>query len=133
MTSYEEAVANARNRAEAGGLIDRLAERVGSNATSRAVFGEPVERDGVTVIPVAKLRWGVGGGGGHGTDEEHHREGEGAGGGAGMMATPVGYIEIVGGEAHFRRIVDLAALWPVFLVGGLAGWLLLRGFRSIFR
>jgi uncharacterized spore protein YtfJ len=27
------------------------------------VFGAPVERDGVTVIPVAAIRFGIGGGG----------------------------------------------------------------------
>ena len=45
-------------------LVERLADKLGSSAHSTAVFGEPVERDGVTVIPVAKARWGFGGGGG---------------------------------------------------------------------
>lgn len=35
--------------------------------TAGRVFGEPVERDGVTVVPAAVVRGGAGGGGG--TDE----------------------------------------------------------------
>ncbi len=34
----------------------------------RQVFGEPVERDGVTVIPAATVIGGGGGGGGEGAD-----------------------------------------------------------------
>ncbi len=45
-------------------LAERLAEKIGSSARATAVFGEAVERDGVTVIPVAKARWGFGGGDG---------------------------------------------------------------------
>jgi uncharacterized spore protein YtfJ len=131
--TYEEAIAAASANTHGAGLVERLAERVGMRATSETVFGAPVERDGVTVIPVARVRWGVGGGSGSGHDESGHREGEGGGGGGGASAMPVGFIEIAGGEAHFRRIVDYSSLWPTMLVGGLAGWLLLRGLRSIFR
>ena len=130
---YEEAMAEAAKANGAGRLLERLAEQVGQRASSQAVFGEPVERDGVTVIPVAKLRWGVGGGSGSGVDSNDHTRGEGGGGGGGMMATPVGYIEIIGGEAYFRRIVDPGALWPVILVGGIAGWLVLRGLKALLR
>lgn len=45
-------------------LVERLADRLGSSAHATAVFGGPIERDGVTVIPVAKARWGFGGGDG---------------------------------------------------------------------
>jgi uncharacterized spore protein YtfJ len=45
-------------------LVERLAEKIGSSARAAAVFGEAVGRDGVTVIPVAKARWGFGGGDG---------------------------------------------------------------------
>lgn len=131
--NYESAVTEAKSRNGVSGLVERLTQQMAPNATTHTVFGEPIERDGVTVIPVAKVRWGVGGGSGVGANQNTHREGEGEGGGGGMMATPVGYIEIAGGQAQFRRIVDPAAMWPVLLVGGIAGWLVLRAFRSIFR
>lgn len=70
--------------------------QIGGHAKVQAVFGEPVERDGVTVIPIARIRWGVGGGGGAG------REGTGSGGGGGISAEPVGYIEISSAGASFR-------------------------------
>lgn len=52
--------------------------------TVRRVFGEPFERDGVTIIPVAKIGGGAGGGSGDSAD------GSGSGGGFGLTATPAG-------------------------------------------
>ena len=49
--------------------------------TVKRVFGDPIETEGVTVIPAAK----VGGGGGGGGDNENN-----GGGGFGLGARPVG-------------------------------------------
>ena len=38
-------------------FLTTIAEKLGAAAKASLVFGEPVERDGVTVIPVAKSRW----------------------------------------------------------------------------
>ena len=67
-------------------IARRLAEVVGGRAGTQAIFGDAVERDGVTVIPVGAVRWGVGGGGGSGGPSS--KEGEGAGGGGGMGGLP---------------------------------------------
>ena len=80
------------------GFTERLAERIGTAARASAVFGEAVEGQGVTVIPVAGAKWGFGGGSG-GRDGE-----QGVGGGGGASVSPVGYIELRAGEARFRRI-----------------------------
>ena len=48
-------------------LLERIAQTVGENAKASTIFGDPVERAGVTVVPVAKARFGFGGGGGSGT------------------------------------------------------------------
>jgi hypothetical protein len=45
-------------------LLARLAERVGARFDASSVFGNPVERDGVTVISVATTRFGLAGGAG---------------------------------------------------------------------
>ena len=84
-------------------LLDKLAQSLGGRAGALQVYGEPVERDGVTIIPVAKTRYGYGFGFGAGkqADEE---QGEGGGGGGGVMSTPIGYIEIRDGKAKFRSI-----------------------------
>lgn len=102
----------------AEGFIGSLAERVGATARAATIFGEPVERDGVTVIPVARARWGFGGGAGKRKDED------GAGGGGGMQVTPVGFIELRNGEADFRPIRNVSFGW--LILGGLAGLFLLR-------
>jgi len=106
-------------------LVERLADRLGSSAHATAVFGEPIERDGVTVIPVAKARWGVGGGGGRpparageGPGERPAGpEGESTGGGGGVAVAPVGFIEVSADGARFRRIVDEGAIVALAAMG----------------
>src|SRR5712691_3374025 len=113
-------------------FLERLAERLGGKASVAAVYGTPVERDGVTVIPVAKVRWGFGGGSGRGRNRQDDAtgEGSGAGGGGGVAASPLGYIELAGGKTEFRRISDTSALLPVVplvLATGVSLFLMLSG------
>ena len=92
-------------------LLQRIGQAVGDRANVSTVFGEPVEREGITVIPVAKARFGFGGGGGAGA--RGSEEGSGGGGGGGAFVSPVGYIEVRDGTAQFKRIsspLDLIAL-----------------------
>src|SRR5262245_15015778 len=83
-------------------LLERIGQTVGQRAQVSAVFGEPVQREGLTVIPVAKARFGFGGGGGSGS--RAGEEGSGGGGGGGAYVTPVGFVEVRDGAAAFRRI-----------------------------
>lgn len=110
-----------------GSFVERLAKRLGLNASAKAVFAEPVERDGVTVIPVAKVRWGFGGGSGRKKNQE------GTGGGGGIQVAPLGYIEIKDGEARYKPICDPTAMVPIVIVGGITGWVVLRALRQLFR
>lgn len=67
----------------------------------RRVFGEPIEREGLTVIPVATIAGGGGGGGGG------DNIGNGGSGGAfGFGATPVGAYVIKNGEVSWRPVID---------------------------
>ena len=103
-------VASQEAPALADELLRRIGDTVGDKAKAATVFGEPVEREGITVIPVARARFGFGGGGGAGMQEG--KEGSGGGGG-GAMVSPVGYIEVRDGAARYRRITspsDLLAL-----------------------
>ena len=102
----------------ADSFLGTMAEKLGAVARAATVFGEPVERQGVTVIPVAQARWGFGGGVGNGKD------GEGAGGGGGVQVTPVGFIEIKDGKSEFRAIRTLST--PLLILGGISSVLLLR-------
>lgn len=82
-------------------LLERIGQAVGQRAQASAVFGEPVRDGGLTVIPVARARFGFGGGAGSGG-----RQGEigSGGGGGGAAVTPIGFIEVRDGGATFKRI-----------------------------
>ena len=99
-------------------LLRRLGKAVGGRATVATVFGEPVERHGVTVIPVARARFGFGGGGGGGM--RGGDEGSGGGGGGGALVSPVGYIEVREGSARFRRIAGTSDLLVLVVAAALA-------------
>lgn len=105
--------------------VPRIAERIGAAARAEAVFAEPVERDGVTVIPVAKVRWGFGGG--MGAQRRHGAEG--GGGGGGVIASPVGFIELRDGQARFRPAVDPVGIAVAAAAGLLAGLAVVRLLR----
>ena len=117
-----------------GRMLGELAERFGRAPDAAPVFGPPVERGGVTVIPVTKVRWGFGGGGG--MDQDAATRGEGGGGGGGVAASPMGYIEIAGGRTAYCPIRDpgtLPFLVPVILAAGISALLVLHGVRRLFR
>jgi len=116
-------------------FVDRLAERIGGRANAKAVFGEPVERGGVTVIPVAKVRYCFGGGAGSGgkEDEDASDEGQGAGGGGMVSASPLGFIELRDGQAEFKQVTDVVAIWPLVLASAVSAWVVLRGLRALLR
>ena len=71
--------------------------------TVKRVFGEPYEKDGVTIIPAARVQGGAGGGSG----EDPQGQGRGSGSGFGVTARPVGAFIIQGGELSWRPAVDV--------------------------
>ena len=132
-----------RRRTSIDGFVERMAERVGGKASVRAVFGDPIERDGITVIPVAKVRWGFGGGAGRGPiamgpgiegqaapevsmSEDAGRSGAGTGGGGGVTADPIGYLEIGPDGANFRPITPVMPSPGFLLAAGVTAMLVLR-------
>ena len=119
MTTAEEQAQRAAESDLGSRLLEHLANQVGGKAGAKAVFGGAIERDGTTVIPVARVRWGVGAGGGEGP------EGSGSGGGGGVLADPIGYIEVTSAGATFRPIPRPFGLGTV-LGGALAIAIILR-------
>ena len=89
---------------------DDLLQRAQDALTASTVFGEPFEKDGVTIIPAAAVR-GAGGGGGSTAEGD---EGEGAG--YAVSARPVGAWVHKNGEWKWRPAFDLNQF---FLVGNL--------------
>src|SRR5260221_14305579 len=89
-----------------GTFLERLANRVGINSKVSTVFEDPVERDGITVIPVARVSWGFGGGAGSRSNPGLSQVGDGSGGGSGKMVYPVGYIVLKNDRATFYPTYD---------------------------
>jgi uncharacterized spore protein YtfJ len=82
--------------------LQEIFEQAREAFSARVVVGEPVERDGVTVIPAVSVRGGGGGGGGR-------ERGEG-GGGFGLHARPVGAWVIRGEHVRWEPAVDVTAV-----------------------
>lgn len=82
--------------------IDDFISTARDSITVKRVYGDPFEKDGVTLIPAAAVRGGAGG-----------REGDadggdstGSGGGFGMSARPVGAYEIKDGVVRWVPAAD---------------------------
>jgi uncharacterized spore protein YtfJ len=97
--------------------VDELLSGARDAISVRRVFGDPIEHDGVMVVPVAR----VGGGGGGGGDAENN-----GGGGFGLGARPVGVYVIKDGQVSWRPAVDPVRV-ALVVVAALA--LLLRARR----
>ena len=73
----------------------------------KRVYGDPIERDGVLVIPAAK----VAGGGGGGGDSENN-----AGGGFGVRAVPAGAWIIRDGAVTWEPAIDATRIASLAMV-----------------
>lgn len=70
--------------------------RISADVVAMGVYGEPMEVDGATVIPVARIR------------------------GRGLTATPVGVFVIRGGEVSWTAAVDQNRIALIGVITGLA-------------
>jgi uncharacterized spore protein YtfJ len=111
---------------------NEILEKARDTLTVRRVFGEPIERDGTLVVPVAHVRGGAGAGSGESTrpDGEAGRIGGGGGGGWGADARPVGVYVISNGEVSWQPVVDVNR---VILGGQIALVVGLLVLRSVIR
>jgi uncharacterized spore protein YtfJ len=106
--------------------VQDVIDQARDTMTVKRVFGEPYEKDGVTVIPAAKVQGGAGGGGG----EDPEGQAKGSGSGFGVSARPVGAFVIRGGEMTWRPALDLNR---VILGGQVVAVVLLLTIRSILK
>lgn len=104
--------------------IDELVAEARDSLTVRRVYGDPIEKNGVTLIPAAAVKGGAGGG------EGGDSSGEGAGGGFGMMAKPAGAFRIKGDEVTWIPASDPMR---VAMLGQVVGIVALLVIRSIFK
>ena len=101
--------------------VTEMLEGAREAITVRRVYGEPIERDGVVIIPAADVRGG--GGGGAGTDAAGD---SGGGGGFGVMARPVGVYVVRDGGVHWEPAVDVSRLAIGGMVTAVVALLVLR-------
>jgi uncharacterized spore protein YtfJ len=80
-------------------VMDVVNEAKGAMRASE-VFGAPYEKDGITIIPAAKIAGGAGGG----SDQQNPQAG---GVGFGVSSRPVGAFVIKGGEVSWKPALDL--------------------------
>jgi uncharacterized spore protein YtfJ len=91
--------------------VDEMLRGARDAMTVKRVYGDPVESEGVTLVPAAV----VGGGGGGGGDDEGN-----GGGGFGLQARPAGAWVIRDGEATWKPAVDLNRIALFAFLLGLA-------------
>ena len=88
--------------------------------TVRRAFGEPIEREGVTLVPVARVFGGSGYGHGEGQcgpekgDDAGAQTGSGSGGGFGVRVSPVGVFVVRGSDVRWEPAFDLTRV----IIGG---------------
>ena len=109
-------------------LLQSLKESVLSQASVKAIYGEPISAHGKTVVPVAKIMYGYGAGAGTGGVGDASARGEGGGGGGGVRAIPVGVIEISEQRTCFVPITSRKKLTGAVVAG--IGLGILLGWRS---
>jgi uncharacterized spore protein YtfJ len=101
--------------------IDELLTGAREALTARLVYAEPYEKDGVTVIPAARV---VGGGGGGAGRDKAGRKGDG--GGLGLVARPVGAFVVKDGDVRWVPAVDVRGVLAT-VAGVVLGALVIRG------
>jgi uncharacterized spore protein YtfJ len=107
-------------------LFQKIGDTLGSTATVKAVFGEPIHANGKTVVPVAKVAYGFGGGFGKGKDGPHvERQEEGGGGGVAVRAYPAGALEITDSGTRFVPFIHPGSLAAAFTAGAVLASLIL--------
>src|SRR5437868_2400086 len=93
--------------------------------TVRRVFGDPIERGDVTIIPTACLRGGAGGGRGEGGAGDSP-SGSGSGGGFGLIAKPAGVYIIEADRVRWQPAVNVNRIVLGGQMVAIVGLLVLR-------
>lgn len=106
--------------------IDQILNEAKDTITVSRVYGEPFQSDGVTLIPAAAVKGGLGSGEGEGSGSTP----AGKGGGFGVSARPVGAYQIIGDQVKWVPAVDLNR---VIMMGQVVAIIALLVLRSIFR
>lgn len=86
--------------------FDEILTETKDLVTVKKVYGEPYQSNGVTLIPAASVRGGMGSGEGEGSDTSP----AGRGRGMGISARPIGAYRIKGDDVVWVPAVDLSRI-----------------------
>jgi uncharacterized spore protein YtfJ len=110
--------------------VEDILDKARDTVSVREVYGEPYEKDGVTIIPVARVMGAGGGGSGTG------HEGEGAGHGYALRSEPVGVYVIRDGKVSWHPAVNvdkiIGGAFVVQIVGILGAPRIIKQARKLF-
>ena len=114
-------------------ILQSIAERFATTASVKQVFGEPIQANGKSIVPVARVEYRLGGGWGGGEQQDNSssppRKGGGGGGGGGVTAYPMGALEVSDAGVRFIHFFDPLQTAKA-IAGGLIAFLVLRRLLS---
>lgn len=102
--------------------VERLIEEARDAISVERVFGVPIERDGMTLIPAAAVRGGSGGGGSEASEDAP----SGSGVGFGLAARPVGAYRIEDGSVEWIPAADTTRVIVLAEVAAIVALLVVR-------
>src|SRR5688572_17331429 len=88
-------------------VLKQVADDIKRFTKTETIFGDPIEIQGNTIIPVCRVAIGYGGGGGEGEGPVSNKptgRGAGGGGGAGLKIEPVALIVVREGKISVAPI-----------------------------
>jgi uncharacterized spore protein YtfJ len=109
-----------------------MAERLHRSSSIHTIYGDPIETQGKTLIPVAKVSYGFGGGavGTNSLDSADKQPSEntveGGGGGGGVRMIPLGMVEVSPQQTRFLPFGGGKRMLGALVVGLVAGILMGR-------
>lgn len=105
-----------------------ILEEAGTSIGAKRVFGEPYVKNGVTIIPAARIMGGMGVGEGQGpaAGKEGEAQPTGSGGGFGMAGRPAGAYVIKGDQVTWLPAVDVNRIMFGFQVVMIVFFLTIR-------
>jgi uncharacterized spore protein YtfJ len=120
-TGVSEQIPGTRTQQSIRGILDSAFAK----GDVRRVYGEPVVRNGRTIVPVADVGSAFGFGSGSGGDPG--KEGEGGGGGGKVTGKPIGYLEITDDGTCFKPVYDATkiATWGI-AASAFILWMMIR-------
>ena len=107
-------------------VLEAFSHRMNSQLGNNAVYGTPIQAEGKTLIPVSRVAFGLGVGQGTNSKTSASPSGEmGMGMGGGVVAQPIGVLEVTHQHTRFIPCQDMRKWLGVLFLGiGIGLWLM---------